>query len=165
MAKSPEITMDGPGKMSEAAIIRLQRKQEAQFICSACGADRGCDCNAPAVEKLAEKLEQDRQRAKRARERKKDEQNQPSRHVTNDAEVPVERRKAEMAALADEEAALREHEQRCDRMEARCAARWRRHLREEERNAVSNILKAIQELTDEQRALLFQTLKDSYQWP
>jgi hypothetical protein len=54
-----------------AEIIEFQKKQEAKFICSACGADRGCDCNAPAVEKLAEKLEQDRQRAKRAREKKK----------------------------------------------------------------------------------------------
>jgi len=53
------------------AIVQFQKKQEAKFICSACGADRGCDCNAPAVEKLAEKLEQDRQRARKARDRKK----------------------------------------------------------------------------------------------
>jgi hypothetical protein len=53
------------------AIVQFQKKQEAKFICSACGADRGCDCNAPAVEKLAEKLEQDRQRARKARDKKK----------------------------------------------------------------------------------------------
>jgi hypothetical protein len=97
-----------------AEIVRFQNKQEAKFICSACGADRGCNCNAPAVEKLAEKLEQDRQRAKRARERKKHEQNQASRHVTDQgeelanrratgsAEVDIEQRRAEYAALGDD---------------------------------------------------------------
>jgi hypothetical protein len=54
------------------AIVQFQKKQEAKFICSACGADRGCNCNAPAVEKLAEKLEQDRQRARKARAKAKE---------------------------------------------------------------------------------------------
>jgi hypothetical protein len=29
------------------------RKQELNYTCSACGADRGCDCSAPAIEKAA----------------------------------------------------------------------------------------------------------------
>jgi hypothetical protein len=53
-----------------AEIVQFKKSEEAKFICSACGADRGCNCNAPAVEKLATKLEQDRQRAKAYRERK-----------------------------------------------------------------------------------------------
>jgi hypothetical protein len=70
-----------------AEIVQFQKKQE--FICSACGADRGCNCNAPAVEKLAQKLEQDRQRSRRAYHNKKTQQKQPSSHVRDD-EIPTE---------------------------------------------------------------------------
>ena len=65
-----------------AEVVQLQKKEEAKFMCSACGSDRGCNCNAPAVEKLAEKIEQDRQRAKAYRERKKAQEKQQVRHVT-----------------------------------------------------------------------------------
>jgi hypothetical protein len=55
----------------QAQIIQLKKQeQETPFICSACGAGRDCDCNAPAVERLAAKHEQDRQRAKAYRGRK-----------------------------------------------------------------------------------------------
>jgi hypothetical protein len=64
-----------------AEIVQFKKSEEAKFICSACGADRGCNCNAPAVEKLATKLEQDRQRAKAYRERKNEGKQEP-RHVT-----------------------------------------------------------------------------------
>jgi hypothetical protein len=57
-----------------------------RFICSACGADRVCNCNAPAVEKLAAKMEQDRQRARKAREKKAEQKQQP-RHVRNGNDV------------------------------------------------------------------------------
>jgi hypothetical protein len=53
-----------------AQIIRPWQKEEARFLCSACGAERGCDCNAPAVEKLAHKVEQQRRNQKAYRERK-----------------------------------------------------------------------------------------------
>jgi hypothetical protein len=53
-----------------AEVILFHKKEEAKFISSACGADRGCNCNAPAVEKLAEKMEQQRQASKAYRERK-----------------------------------------------------------------------------------------------
>lgn len=67
-----------------ATIIQLQKKEAAKFfICSACGAARGCNCNAPAVEKLVQKHEQDRQRSRAYRERKA-EANQQPRHVTDD---------------------------------------------------------------------------------
>jgi len=56
--------------MTRPAFVQVQKQQQAKFMCSACGADRGCNCNAPAVEKLAEKLEQDRQRARKARAKK-----------------------------------------------------------------------------------------------
>ena len=29
-------------------------KQDLPYLCSQCGADRGCDCNAPAIEKIAQ---------------------------------------------------------------------------------------------------------------
>ena len=48
----------------------VQEQRQSEFICSACGASRDCDCNAPAVERLAAKQEQDRQRSKSYRERK-----------------------------------------------------------------------------------------------
>ena len=81
-----------------AEVIQFQKKQEAKYICSACGADRVCNCAAPAVEKLADKMEQDRQRARRAYEKKKAEQNQTPSHVRNgnavDPEEFAERREA-----------------------------------------------------------------------
>jgi hypothetical protein len=66
-----------------ATIVQFQKKEEAKFICSACGADRSCNWNAPAIEKLVQKQEQDRQRAKAYRERKAEENQQP-RHVTKE---------------------------------------------------------------------------------
>jgi hypothetical protein len=66
---------------------QVQKKQEAKWLCSACGEDRNCNCNAPAVEKLAAKLEQDRQRARRAYEKKKAEQNQQPSHVREPAQT------------------------------------------------------------------------------
>ena len=67
-----------------AQIIRLQ-KQEAPFICSACGAERGCDCNAPAIEKLAAYRERERQ--KKIRQRKK--ANNKNDHVPGDTPVEI----------------------------------------------------------------------------
>ena len=64
-----------------ATLFQFQKREKAKFICSACGADRGCNCNAPAIEKLAQKQEQDRQRSREYRARKAEE-NQQSRHVT-----------------------------------------------------------------------------------
>lgn len=46
--------------MPSAEIVQLEKKQEAKFICSACGADRACDCNAPAVEREAARRELNR---------------------------------------------------------------------------------------------------------
>jgi hypothetical protein len=50
-----------------------------------------------------------------------------------------------------------------ERAEARCAAEWRRFLREERRNAVKNVLEAIKALSDDQRGELFQALEETYQ--
>jgi hypothetical protein len=49
--------------------IRMQQ-QESPFVCAACGADRGCDCNAPVVERLREIKENTRQRSATYRKRK-----------------------------------------------------------------------------------------------
>jgi hypothetical protein len=68
----------------------IERKRPSGMLsCTQCGAEAkaACSCNAaymPAAEKLAEKLEKDRQRARRAYEKKKDEQNQDSSHVRKD---------------------------------------------------------------------------------
>jgi hypothetical protein len=43
--------------MPEAAVVQFQKKEEAKFICSGCGADRGCQCNAPAVPKAVRAAE------------------------------------------------------------------------------------------------------------
>jgi hypothetical protein len=89
-------------------VIEVQKQQAAKFLCSACGADRGCDCNAPAIEKLAAKMEQDRQRSKASRERKT-QQKQQSRHVTGndvDAEASAEDRKREAGASQERGNAL-----------------------------------------------------------
>jgi hypothetical protein len=43
--------------MPEATVVQFQKKEEAKFICSACGADRGCQCNAPAVPKAVRAAE------------------------------------------------------------------------------------------------------------
>jgi hypothetical protein len=97
---------------AQAAIVQLQKKEEAKFICSACGADRGCDCNAPAIEKLAQKQEQDRQRAKAYRERKAEENQQP-RHVTEKPPKPgsVEYERDRQACIAlDQKARVAERE-------------------------------------------------------
>jgi hypothetical protein len=76
--------------------VPRQQVLQSKFICSACGADRDCQCTAPAVERLAQKQEQDRQRSKAYRERKTEE-NQTTRHVTE----TEERDRAECVALAE----------------------------------------------------------------
>src|SRR5262249_8876544 len=63
---------------AKPAITQFQKKQEARFMCSACGADRGCNCNAPAVERLAEIKERARQRQRAYDERKRQQKQQSS---------------------------------------------------------------------------------------
>jgi hypothetical protein len=53
--------------LTKPAIVQEQRQSE--FVCSACGAARDCRCDAPALERLAAKQEQDRQRSRAYRER------------------------------------------------------------------------------------------------
>jgi hypothetical protein len=77
-----------------AEIIHF-RHQESPYVCSACGADRGCDCNAPAVERLAAKTEQDRKRARAYRERKA----AASRDADVDKTEEIERDRKECIAL------------------------------------------------------------------
>lgn len=74
---------------STAQIIQFKNQRQSEFVCSACGADRYCNCNAPALERLAdleEKKERERQQAreKMRRKREKDKQNQCSVTVTDD---------------------------------------------------------------------------------
>jgi hypothetical protein len=44
-------------KTVTATILQLQKKQETQFLCSACGAERSCNCNAPAIPKVQQATE------------------------------------------------------------------------------------------------------------
>jgi hypothetical protein len=50
-------------------IVRPHKQEVAQFQCSACGADRGCDCNAPAVEKANQVLARNERKRMADRER------------------------------------------------------------------------------------------------
>jgi hypothetical protein len=71
-----------PDHLQPPAIVEQQK--QSKFICSACGSARDCDCVAPAMERIAEIREQARQRKIKQRESEKAEQNQQSRHVTED---------------------------------------------------------------------------------
>jgi hypothetical protein len=55
--------------LTKPAIVQEQRQSE--FICSACGSARDCDCNAPALARLAAKKENERKASKAYRDRKK----------------------------------------------------------------------------------------------
>jgi len=68
----------------------VEQQKLSTFICSACGAGRDCDCDAPAWDRLAAVKELARQRKikQRARERENGEQNQQPRHVTEPADDP-----------------------------------------------------------------------------
>jgi len=51
-------------------------KEEAKFQCSACGADRGCNCNALAVDKIEKALTaQERRRVAEKERREKAKEN------------------------------------------------------------------------------------------
>src|SRR5262249_11952161 len=40
-------------ELSQAAPPAIERRQQqSEFVCSACGADRGCGCNAPALTRI-----------------------------------------------------------------------------------------------------------------
>jgi hypothetical protein len=71
--------------MTQLQLIQFQKKQEAKFLCSRCGAERGCDCNAPAVEKLFELRERERQKKRRQRQKSK----QNNHHVPGTDEIPT----------------------------------------------------------------------------
>jgi hypothetical protein len=68
-----------PIHLNPPAIV--ERQKQSRFICSACGSGRDCDCNAPALERLAAKKENERKASQAYRERKA-EQIQQSRHMT-----------------------------------------------------------------------------------
>jgi hypothetical protein len=59
--------MTGKREMSAAIVTFPQKvRQELPYRCSACGADRGCDCNAPAIEKAATALARSPEKSDRA---------------------------------------------------------------------------------------------------
>jgi hypothetical protein len=57
--------------MKPSTQIEISARQELPYRCSACGADRGCNCNAPAVEKLKTIQENQRAASKAYRARQK----------------------------------------------------------------------------------------------
>jgi hypothetical protein len=54
------------GKLSTVVTFPQTVRQELPYRCSACGADRGCDCNAPAIEKAATALARSPEKSDRA---------------------------------------------------------------------------------------------------
>src|SRR5262249_50061582 len=72
------------------AIIEQQRQSE--FVCSACGAGRECDCNAPALKRLA-KLEEKREQHRQAnRRRMREKRQQDQRSGSDTGNIPDEQR-------------------------------------------------------------------------
>ena len=73
-------------------VLQIVRKheQESPFLCSACGADRGCECTAPALRRTSADTIADRERKQRQREKAK--QNQSSvptgQDIDNTEEYP-----------------------------------------------------------------------------
>ena len=55
-------------KARHGAVVTFPRahRQELPYRCSACGAERGCDCNAPAIEKAATALARSPEKSDRA---------------------------------------------------------------------------------------------------
>lgn len=68
---------------STAEIIQFQKKELSKFYCSACGADRVCNCAAPALEREAAQRELHRQRQAKYRNKKR-KQKQQSGDVTEE---------------------------------------------------------------------------------
>ena len=122
-------------------------RKEAQYRCSECGEDRFCNCAAPAIEKLAAKVESDRQRAKAYRARKAEEK-QSERHVTHDPEAEAEAMTAAHAAAEVAEAA-------CD-IKHPCKPAF------SGKAAVQHILNMIWALSDRDRKSVFSTLAEKY---
>jgi hypothetical protein len=87
--------------MTRAEIVQLRPQEQVKFQCSACGADRGCDCNAPAIEKLAAKQEQDRQRAKAYRDRKAASRDAPVDILEDSPAASADRMRAKFADADD----------------------------------------------------------------
>jgi len=65
--------------------------QELPFRCSACGADRGCDCNAPAIEKAAAALARSPEKSDRAIAAEIGVSKDTVRRARTGADAPVDR--------------------------------------------------------------------------
>jgi hypothetical protein len=57
---------DPPGQ------AQYKNQEQPKFYCSACGNDRYCDCNAPALERLAAITEKSRQREREKKQRQRE---------------------------------------------------------------------------------------------
>jgi len=55
----------------------VRQVKQSQFVCSACGADRACDCNAPALERELARKEAHRVVAREHAKRKRGEKQRP----------------------------------------------------------------------------------------
>lgn len=62
----------------------VERIKQSEFVCSACGADRDCNCSAPALQRLAELKE--KERVKKAKYREKARENNNRVHGTDGAD-------------------------------------------------------------------------------
>ncbi len=141
---------------------KLQIVQSVQLLaCRKCGKETNASCNCGVgydIVEIAARSDCNRQELDEIREkRRKQKQKERSSRATEDKTTTTKSKAGDYS-----EKALDESLAAADRAEARCAAQWKAFTAEEERNAVSNIQEAIVHLTDEQRALLFQWLKESF---
>src|SRR5689334_21442962 len=51
---------------------QYKNQEQPKFYCSACGNDRYCDCNAPALDRLAAITEKNRQREREKKQRQRE---------------------------------------------------------------------------------------------
>src|SRR5262245_3782539 len=76
-------------QFQEAPPAIERRQQRTEFVCSACGADRGCDCNAPALARAEKVLAAAEQRRVKDRDRKREERAVRGRAAENAEELPA----------------------------------------------------------------------------
>jgi hypothetical protein len=77
----------------------VQQQKQSEFVCSACGAGRDCDCNAPALKRLAAQREANKEAVRRHRAKAKEELCNITQHAPVEGSVQYEADKAECQRL------------------------------------------------------------------
>jgi hypothetical protein len=154
--------MTTPATVIELSIQRM--------VCTACAAEANATCNCgvayqPKTTRAAEAIKANPEKSDRAIAKeigaspttvgKAREQLSTSGQLNDEPRIGLDGKARKLPRRQEADAA--------DRTEARRASRWQEfQAAESEGDALGNILEAIRSLTDEQRSLLFQTLKKSH---